>query len=261
MDATDGAPRERRIAPDDSEAVSALSVEAGWNQNVADWRFMLEHGAAFGALDAADRWIGSALALPLGPRLSWIGMVLVTRARRRDGLGTLLLRRCVEHVSASGAVAGLDATDLGRPLYLTMGFHDLYRLSRWRVDRVPPAPPSPPGVELRPMRSADLDTVAAFDAPRSAMERGYMLRHLRGRRPALAWVARRGGAVVGYVTGRGGLGPSSVGPVVADGEDIAIALMAKAMSAASGPFLLDSPDAHTGVAKWLAGAGNTAPRY
>ena len=30
------------------EAVWPLSVEAGWNQNVADWRFMLGAGRGFG---------------------------------------------------------------------------------------------------------------------------------------------------------------------------------------------------------------------
>jgi len=30
------------------EAVLPLSVEAGWNQNIADWRFMLGAGRGFG---------------------------------------------------------------------------------------------------------------------------------------------------------------------------------------------------------------------
>lgn len=34
------------IDPGEAEAVWPLSIEAGWNQNVADWRFMLEQGAA-----------------------------------------------------------------------------------------------------------------------------------------------------------------------------------------------------------------------
>jgi len=32
----------------ESEAVWPLSIEAGWNQNVADWRFMLGAGHGFG---------------------------------------------------------------------------------------------------------------------------------------------------------------------------------------------------------------------
>ena len=36
------------IDADHCEAVWPLSIEAGWNQNVADWRFMLGAGRGFG---------------------------------------------------------------------------------------------------------------------------------------------------------------------------------------------------------------------
>ena len=63
-------------------------------------------------------------------------MVLVTKDRRRGGVGTGLLKRCIEEVRAAGAVAGLDATEQGRPIYLPLGFHDLYKISRWHLDGV-----------------------------------------------------------------------------------------------------------------------------
>src|SRR3954470_9019285 len=98
------------IAADQCEAVWPLSIEAGWNQNVADWRFMLGAGRGFGLRNADGRWEASSLVLPLGDELAWISMVLVTKARRRGGVGTRLLKRCIADVQASGAVAGLDAT-------------------------------------------------------------------------------------------------------------------------------------------------------
>src|SRR5258708_5554945 len=104
------------IAPIDvgqCEAVWPLSIEAGWNQNVADWRFMLEAGRGFGLRGAEGTWEASSLVLPLGEKLAWISMVLVTKARRRSGVGTDLLKRCIAEVQASGAVAGLDATEQG----------------------------------------------------------------------------------------------------------------------------------------------------
>ena len=79
----------------ESEAVWPLSIEAGWNQNVADWRFMLGAGRGFGLRGADGKWEASSLVLPLGDRLAWISMVLVTKARRRDGVGTGLLKRCM----------------------------------------------------------------------------------------------------------------------------------------------------------------------
>src|SRR5215471_12306468 len=87
------------------EAVWPLSIEAGWNQNVADWRFMLGAGRAFGCKSSDGKWDASALVLPLGQKLAWISMVLVTKSRRRGGLGTTLLKRCIEDVRRAGAVA------------------------------------------------------------------------------------------------------------------------------------------------------------
>ena len=56
-----------RLRPDDAEALCPLSIEAGWNQVAADWRLMLSARPGFGIRGADGRWIGSALALPLGP--------------------------------------------------------------------------------------------------------------------------------------------------------------------------------------------------
>ena len=120
-----GAPatwRIERLQPADAEGLCPLSIEAGWNQVAADWRLMLNLGWGFGVRGANGQWIASALALPLGPAISWISMVLVTQLERGQGLGTRLLSRCLAEVEETGAAAGLDATELGRPIYLPLGF-------------------------------------------------------------------------------------------------------------------------------------------
>ena len=148
-----------------SDAVWPLSIEAGWNQNVADWRFMLGAGRGFGCVGPDGKWQASSLVLPLGQKLAWISMVLVTRERRRGGVGTGLLRHCIEEVRSAGAVAGLDATELGRPIYLLWASATSTRSARWHFDEVtdaafllPPAFPCghSPGrsSQARPLRSA-----------------------------------------------------------------------------------------------------------
>jgi hypothetical protein len=244
------------ISADQCEAVWPLSVEAGWNQNVADWRFMLGAGRGFGARGADGKWDASSLVLPLGDGLAWISMVLVTKARRRGGLGSSLLKRCIAEVQESGAVAGLDATEQGRPIYLPLGFHDLYGISRWHFDGVKGAP-SDDG--LRPLVSSDLPAVIAYDCALSAMERPALLRHLAGRQPKAAWVAEADG-LRGFVMGREGRTASSIGPVVADDQATGLALIAKAASSLPGPFIIDVPSTHVDVAKWLQRQGAVSPR-
>lgn len=235
----------------DAEAVFPLSVEAGWNQTVADWRFMLGVGEGFGVRDSSGRWAGSAIALPLGPALSWLCMVLVARRRRRRGIGTRLLQTSIDAVRSRGAVAGLDATELGRPVYLPLGFRDLLPISRWRLDRVVAPEPASPGCMIRRLQARDLPAVIAFDEPRSAMRRGHVLRYLFASAPDLAFIAENDGRLVGYGLGRPGRVAAQIGPVVADDEEAALALIGHGMAATEPGVLLDVPDRHHGLAGWL----------
>ncbi|MBL6614867.1 MAG: GNAT family N-acetyltransferase [Reyranella sp.] len=243
------------------EAVWPLSVEAGWNQNLADWRFMLGAGRGFGCVGPDGRWQASSLVLPLGRKLAWISMVLVTKERRRGGVGTGLLKRCIEEVRSAGAVAGLDATEQGRPIYLPLGFHDLYAIARWHFDEARDEVAAPFGVTLRAIGAADLPRLALYDRPLTGMERPAVLAHLALRQPGRAWIAEdRAGGIVGYVLGREGRMATSLGPVVADSEAIALALISKAASAAPGPFIVDVPAAHGAVRSWLEKQGAVTPR-
>ena len=250
------------IAADQCEAVWPLSVEAGWNQNVADWRFMLGAGRGFGCTGPDGKWQASALVLPLGQKLAWISMVLVTKQRRRGGLGTGLLKHCIEEVRSAGAVAGLDATEQGRPIYLPLGFRDLYPISRWHFDSATgPAILPPAAITLRPIGPADLPKLALYDQSLTGMERSAILAHLALRQPGRAWIAEdEAGKIAGFVLGREGRTATSLGPVVADSEAIALALIARAAAAAPGPFIVDVPQAHRVVRVWLQAQGATTPR-
>lgn len=249
------------IEPDEAEAVWPLSIEAGWNQNVADWRFMLGAGRGYGLKSETGAWEASSLVLPLGQTLAWISMVLVTKVRRRGGVGTSLLKRCIEEVTANGAVAGLDATEQGRPIYLNLGFHDLYRIARWHFDGAKDVVAPPSGISVRPFAIADLPRLATYDRPLSGMERPTLLAHLATRQPGLAWVAETpSGKLAGFALGREGRGASSIGPVIADSEPVALALISKATGGAKGPFIIDVPEAHGALRRWLEAGGAVSPR-
>jgi ribosomal protein S18 acetylase RimI-like enzyme len=251
---------EQALAPDDAGALVPLATDAGWNQIAADWRFMLQLGSGVGMRDGEGRWVASALSLPVGPHLSWVSMVLTNERWRRRGIGGRLLRHCIEEVRRTGRAAGLDATEFGRPVYLGLGFRDLYSVSRWRVTERPAAIAAPDGLTLRAMQSADLAAVAGFDAARSAMQRRPVLEHLHSRAPTLAFLAERDGRIAGFVLGRDGNSATHIGPVVADDVGVAQALASRAMSELGPPYLIDAPDHHEAIMQWLQAANAHAPR-
>jgi ribosomal protein S18 acetylase RimI-like enzyme len=257
-----GAPPILRLNADDADAVWPLSVEAGWNQVPADWRLMIAAGSAFGLQDAAGRWIASALALPLGPQVSWISMVLVTQAERRRGHGTRLLRHCIASIEATGSVMGLDATEFGRPVYLPLGFRDVYAISRWSVPHVPGMPVAPPsGIAIRPAGPQDLERIADHDSRCSGFERRAIVAELLARAPHVAFVAERGdGGLAGFGLGRDGHRATHVGPVMAEDPGIGLALASRALAGVRGPAILDVPDRQEHIRRWLQSHGATAPR-
>lgn len=251
-----------RLQPLDAQGLCPLSMEAGWNQVAADWRLMLTLGWGYGVRGTDGKWIASALALPLGPAVCWLSMVLVTQPMRGQGLGTRLLSRCLAEVEASGAAAGLDATELGRPVYLPLGFHDAYRLSRWHARsgvREPLAPPV--GIGIRTAGVEDLQRICAYDAQRSGLARAAILSHLLTRAGELARIAEReDGRLAGFSLARDGHHAMHIGPIVAEAEAVALALLSHALAASDQSVIADVPDRHAGLRRWLTDAGASAPR-
>src|SRR5215204_3920545 len=137
---------------------------------------------------------------------------------------------------ANGRAFGVrDVRDkrwIGSALELPLGFRDLYAISRWHLDgaRFRPAPVS---CTVRQLMT-DIAAVDAFDTPRSGMARSAVLRYLARHAPGQAFVAEQERRVIGYALGRPGRIAPQIGPLVADDEAVALALLQHALSAVSG---------------------------
>jgi GNAT superfamily N-acetyltransferase len=242
----------------------ALSSEAGWNQEADDWRLLLRQATVFGRVRRRDgALIGSAAVLPLGNRLSWIGMVLVTGAERRRGHGRDLMRRSIGHIEAAGAVAGLDATPAGRELYRSLGFQEAATLMRMGRD----VPPSPSGggagggaLGIRHAGADDLARLCRYDAQAFGADRAAILRDLYQRRPESAFLAQSDGRLTGFVLARPGRLATQIGPLVADDDQTAGRLLGAAIASLSGPVIVDVFTGHRTVRRLLAEVGFTEQR-
>ncbi len=247
----------RPLGPDDAAAAFALSTEAGWNQTVTDWQFMLQAGEAQGQVTAEGDLVASALMLPFGDRIAWIGMVLTTARQQRRGLATANLRWAMARCEARGLIAGLDATPAGREVYAPLGFVDGFGLQRLVAQR--PDLAERAGHRIRPMQPGDLAAATTLDAKAFGADRSALLTYLTSQ--AGGWVAvDRNDALAGFVLGRAGRITSHLGPLIAGDPEVATALAARALAqmaetAGPGPVSIDAPDAQTSFRARLLAAG------
>jgi GNAT superfamily N-acetyltransferase len=250
----------RLLTVDDLDDALRLSTIVGWNQRLDDWRILLQiaPGAAFAAV-IDGRIAATAMGIDYG-RFWWIAMMLVDPAYRRRGLGRRLLETAMGAAPAHLPIR-LDATPLGRPLYLQYDFVDECTLSRHvRRGRPAFAPASSralrrgrpasralkSGVDVRPMQSSDLAMIVEKDRTIFGGNRAAVLEWAFHDAPQFAHVVHASDGPTHYCFGRLGRLFDQVGPVVAGDERIAQALAGAALDAAADrPVVVDAFDPST----------------
>jgi GNAT superfamily N-acetyltransferase len=231
----------------------ALVAEAGWNQTPADWDIFLTLGQVLSARAREGTLVGTAATLPYAGGFGWISMVLVSKAWRRRGIGTRLLNRCVEMLRGLNSIPMLDATPAGREVYRRLGFRDLWPITRWR--RAPAGDSGTGAIKVRLLEDRDSAQVVTLDTATFGCNRDKLLQLLRDRSRGFACVAETNGHVRGFLLGRNGRAASHFGPIVAEDEPMAAALVDYAGRRVGSPVILDVPDEHDGFAQWLEDHG------
>jgi GNAT superfamily N-acetyltransferase len=225
----------------DAPAGLALSDEAGWNQTSEDWGYFLRHGTVFGLRDADGHVTATAALLP-APPVTWISMVLVTANWRRRSLANRLMRHCIDTARACNLEAWLDATPAGAAVYRPMGFAEtglgLTRLRRTRAGASYTPERAISGANLRRLHHADRRAMG-FD-------RNELIRHFAARAGSTIYETDD---AIGLV--RAGRKARQIGPVYADSEAAAIALLERVLSAENGSLVIDVSAAHLGARDFL----------
>ena len=236
----------------------ALVREAGWNQLAADWRIFLELGTVYAVRNSARRVVATAATIPYGDRFAWISMVLVASDFRGRGIATQLLRRCVDDLVGRRLAPALDATPAGRMIYIRLGFEDSWGFRRYSAPgpgRKDITPQTPDGVVIRSICGDEWHMLCRYDAQAFGADRSALLARLRGRAPGAELAAWRGDRLIGFVLGRDGRSATQLGPVAAEDEDTAQALLGLALAGVRGPIYIDLVDGKSALRRWLEGRG------
>jgi GNAT superfamily N-acetyltransferase len=239
-----------RLGPDDASGGLALSTEAHWNQNEADWRFFLSNGTVFGVRDREGHLVASAALLPYASGNAWISMVLVTANWRRRGLATQLVDACLDAAAKQGLVTWLDATPAGATVYGPLGFKPTLQLRRLRFA----AAPAEAGTS-RQLPTYDLKPFIARDCSTIGFDRGALLTELAQRSGSRLLSNRAAVALV-----RDGRAARHIGPLFSDDTDQALALVDEIICSETRPVLIDAVASHEEFLEGLTGSGWTVER-
>jgi GNAT superfamily N-acetyltransferase len=238
-----------RLDASDAPAGLALSTEAHWNQNEADWRFFLTQGIVFGVRDKNGLLIASAALLPYASNQAWISMVLVTANWRRRGLATRLVDACLDAATRLGLTSWLDATPAGASVYGPLGFVPDLQLRRLRRE---PAELTRIAAELAPCDPAEF---ISRDAEAMGFDRSALLNELAGRAGSRLLSNGEATALV-----RDGRATRHIGPLFADNAESALALVDQIVRDEARPVLIDAIASRREFLDGLTASGWTVER-
>jgi len=126
----------RRLCAEDIPQAMRLKDAAGWNQTEQDWLNLieLEPEGCF-ALETDGLVVSTTTVVCYGRDLAWIGMVLTAPEYRGRGFARRLMQEALAYARAREAAwIKLDATDMGRRLYESLGFQDEGIVERWALE-------------------------------------------------------------------------------------------------------------------------------
>jgi len=210
----------RAMTFEDIPEAMRLKDAAGWNQTAADWaRFLSASPEGCFAAEYRGDVIGTSATIVYEGRFAWIGMVIVDKQYRGQGIGTALLECATRFLDSQRVpTMKLDATPLGKPLYEKFGFVSEYDIERWMLNRTL----EENAVKNRPI---SIEDILRIDREIFGASRSTLLRSLAQEASHLALVDQQKGKITGYSFGRLGSRADHMGPWVARDKDVAERLL------------------------------------
>jgi GNAT superfamily N-acetyltransferase len=241
------------IGPASRDLLHELTVSVFWPHRASDLDLFLSLGKGWLALDEIGRPLSSAMYFPMGDDFAMFGMMVTPPRLQAQGAGRHLLRRILR--DCAGRDLRLSATRSGYRLYENAGFTPVGVIRQQQGLARPIRLPDPvPGLELVPVGAGHAAAIAALDAHAYGADRGAVLAALLAVSSGL--VALRGGVPVGFALMRRFGKGLVIGPVVAEDDAMAMALVAPLAQQGAGQFLrLDTPVESEHFSAFLAAAG------
>ena len=242
----------RRMQAEDLAEGLRLTQAESWSYRLEDWSFHFRLGQGWVACDADGRVLGTAIWWPYGEQFATVGLVVVDRHQQGKGIGRKLMNAVMEDAGARSLQ--LTSTRAGRRLYEQCGFQERGAICQHQGMPITATLPREAGTAiLRAVTSADLSTIAQWDADAFGTDRTPVIAAVLESGEGV--LAARHGRIAGYALARPAGRGTTIGPVVAEDEKLAIEMIARMLERRTGIMRLDIPADATVLGGWLESGG------
>jgi len=207
----------RPMTADDVPEAAALMDAGGWHGRRPFWEWVHSVPTIRAFVGEVD---GRIAATGIGTRngdVGWVGSIFVNAGLRRRGFGRAITEAvCLDLEAAGCTTLALIASDLGRPVYETMGFRIDAWYQIWEAETTAEREDPPAGRTIRRATAADLDGIAALDRRVTGNDRSGILAGLIDR----TWILEgpEQGAPAGFLAQERADGGSVIAPDPDDGR-------------------------------------------
>ncbi len=239
-----------------------LVLAENWNQTEKDWEILIRgsQNICFAAI-AGNQLVGTATAINYANIVSWIGMVLVDKKFRGQGISKLLLKSLFDELKSCKSIK-LDATPAGQPVYKTLGFADEYTISRMVNSSFAGLPNIDFENTIQQIKHDDILAIIEFDKQVFGADRKQIIQILINDYPKNSWVQKEGNKIVGFALGRQGNKHHQIGPVSAMSVLTTKQLISNALQRLKGEsIVIDILDDKPELQSWLKSIGFEKQRY
>ena len=229
----------------------SFTQAVNWPHQAIDWQLHFELGNGSVITQETGEIVGCILWWDYGVGYATVGLVVVPDAMQGKGLG----RRLMDTVLSQTGVRNLQlvATVAGKRLYQQCGFETVGKIFQVQghLRKIPPYPAQT--ASINSIEPSDLDDICAFDNQAYGCDRSRLLNAVFGLGKGV--VAQDEGKITGYAFIRKSGKGQTIGPIIADDEHIAQALVSKLYAQVDNFVRFDLTDKATQLMPWLLKAG------
>ncbi len=188
----------RSIKESDLDLIYAFCKNEHWNYSLkmVERLFLYEPNGCFAA-DVKGKLVGHVFSFNYG-KIGWIGMLIVNKEHRRQGIGTLLMKRAMKYLLDIGVkTIRLEAVPEFANIYYKLGFTSEF--DSFRFQKINEKCGELTELSVEPVKRNEIVEIANFDRKYFGADRRGVLCKLYEDNPELCFVSRRGSRIVGYI--------------------------------------------------------------